>query len=356
MIEIVSPEDGAAVREFAALPRRLYGGQAPRVSRSLADAIALFRHQTPFSDGRTFLVLIARDGRRTVARAVAVLDTRYNSKWKEALGHIIMFEALPGARKASRQLFNTAFQWLREQGAETVRTGYGPFEPGYLIDDYATYLPRMMRHTLPHYHSLLKDAGFETEKGAGEYIIAASDDVATRYRGYLRSVEQSGYDIVGLAELPAGQRVTDFTSAWNEAYETHWGLAPTTEQEFALLVGKAGERSTIELSVIAYREGRPVGVALAREAERFPWSWSWWLAGQNAVAQLGCLSVGAAPTERGRGLALGLASHVYLHLLSRGQTRLGYGLVADDNWPSRRVAEKLGAFVCANYLTYRRSL
>jgi hypothetical protein len=30
--------------------------------------------------------------------------------------------------------------------------------------------------------------------------------------------------------------------------------------------------------------------------------------------------------------------------------------VLDDNWPSRRTAEKLGASVCANYLVYRRDL
>jgi hypothetical protein len=28
--------------------------------------------------------------------------------------------------------------------------------------------------------------------------------------------------------------------------------------------------------------------------------------------------------------------------------------VVDDNWPSRRTAEKLGARVCSNYLVYRR--
>jgi hypothetical protein len=30
-------------------------------------------------------------------------------------------------------------------------------------------------------------------------------------------------------------------------------------------------------------------------------------------------------------------------------------MVLDDNWPSRRTGEKLGAQVCANYLVYRRN-
>ena len=38
-----------------------------------------------------------------------------------------------------------------------------------------------------------------------------------------------------------------------------------------------------------------------------------------------------------------------------GATHLSYTLVLDDNWPSRRTAEKLGAHVCANYMVYRRN-
>jgi hypothetical protein len=33
---------------------------------------------------------------------------------------------------------------------------------------------------------------------------------------------------------------------------------------------------------------------------------------------------------------------------------VSYTLVVDDNWPSRRTAEKLGANVCANFVVYRR--
>ena len=32
----------------------------------------------------------------------------------------------------------------------------------------------------------------------------------------------------------------------------------------------------------------------------------------------------------------------------------GYTLVLDDNWPSRRTAQALGARVTSNFVTYRR--
>jgi hypothetical protein len=59
---------------------------------------------------------------------------------------------------------------------------------------------------------------------------------------------------------------------------------------------------------------------------------------------------------RGRGVNLAMAAYSYLHLIKNGSKYLSYTLVLDDNWPSRRTAEKLGAKICANYITYRRDL
>ena len=53
---------------------------------------------------------------------------------------------------------------------------------------------------------------------------------------------------------------------------------------------------------------------------------------------------------------LAMASYAYLELIKQGAKYLSYTLVLDDNWPSRRTAEKLGAKVCASYVTYRRKL
>jgi hypothetical protein len=50
-----------------------------------------------------------------------------------------------------------------------------------------------------------------------------------------------------------------------------------------------------------------------------------------------------------------MAAYGYLELVRRGAQYLSYTLVYDDNWPSRRTAEKLGAFVWANYMVYRRN-
>jgi hypothetical protein len=55
-----------------------------------------------------------------------------------------------------------------------------------------------------------------------------------------------------------------------------------------------------------------------------------------------------------QGVSLAMAAYAYLELVRRG-AKLSNTLVLNDNWPSRRTAEKLGAFVCANYIVYRRN-
>jgi len=356
-IAVVQPDDRDAIADFVRFRREVYRRSGLRLTDSVPETAAFFQHRTPFADGREFHLLVAREGGRVVARVVALLDERYNRHWGEQLGHLFMFEALPDARAATGALIETACGWLRERGANAVRAGFGPFEPGFVVDDYDTYLPRMTRHALPCYHGFLKDAGFETEKGAGEYIMAVNGEIVRRYRGFLESVKQAGYDIVPVSGIEPGKRAHDFAGAWNESYATHWGLAPVTEREFGIMFDAPTERRTRELSAIVYRGERPVGVALVRAGgspRRFFRSFR--RSASREMKELSSFAVGVTPCERGRNLSVALGAHAYLQFIADGARYLSYGLVVDDNWSSRRAAQKLGGYVCANYLTYRRSL
>jgi hypothetical protein len=71
--------------------------------------------------------------------------------------------------------------------------------------------------------------------------------------------------------------------------------------------------------------------------------------------KLNILGIGVRSAQRGKGVNLAMASYAFLELIRRGATWLSYTMVLDDNWPSRRTGEKLGARVCANYLVYRRN-
>ncbi|MGH9205378.1 MAG: GNAT family N-acetyltransferase, partial [Acidimicrobiales bacterium] len=166
---------------------------------------------------------------------------------------------------------------------------------------------------------------------------------------------RAGFEIVSMAKVPEAQRLTDFTLTWEEAFSEHWGNTPTSQAEFEEIFESAGPMGMYDASVLAYTGDEPVGVVWAMPDASMLAT----LAPGRQLApseRVNFLGIGVLSQARGQGVNLALAAHCYLYLVGQGATHLSYTMVLDDNWPSRRTAEKLGAEVCANYVVYRRSL
>jgi hypothetical protein len=285
---------------------------------------------------------------------VAAIDERYQRHWNERLGHVLLFEALPGTHDAVRLLMDAACEWLREQGAEAARCGFGMLEFPFVIDDYESLPPVIVRHNPPYYHSLLKDAGFESEQGWVDYRIRVTPELTARWESALEAARRGGYRMVPVKELPIERRAGVATALWNDAFRKHWGLTPFSEGEMDLLFTAFESDGATETSVIAHRGDEPVGVLLVVPGT----PGLALLAPGRTLADteaLNFLGIGVRDSDRGRGVNLAMASYAYLELVRRGARHVSYTMVLDDNWPSRRTGEKLGAAVCANYIVYRRN-
>jgi hypothetical protein len=355
MTVIEAPEGEEALTEFILFRDRVYEDRGARWPTLTPLELPTLMGESPFAEGRTFRPLVARDGGEIVARGAALVDQRYLDRWDDAVGHLVMFEALPGAGDATKQLMDRACDWLRGQGMRAARAGFGGgSDLPFVIDDYETLPPMLVRHNPAYYHSLLKDAGFESEQGWVDYRIEVTPELVARWTSALESARRAGFDIVPLRDVPEAGRAAVFTHVWNEAFQSHWGISVFTEDEVALLQSFLGPMGMFDLSVIAYHGDEPVGVL-------------WVTPDSTAVATLApgrelrpeervnFLGIGVLEQARGRGVNLAMAAYSYLELVQAGATHLSYTLVLDDNWPSRRTAEKLGAHVCANYMVYRRN-
>jgi hypothetical protein len=242
---------------------------------------------------------------------------------------------------------------LRSRGCAVVRAGFGPLEPGFLIDNYEILNPRMLRHTAPWYHSFLKQAGFEAEKGGAEYILPVTPESGAFFKTQRDLATARGYRIAPLASLPAAQGVNDTLNTWNATFSGHWGLAPLTHREVEMLLGHT-PAGILELSALLYSAAdEPVGIVLAGCDSANGRSV---LPSRYSVLAANTFAVGVSEAHRGQGLATAMASHTYLGLIARGARVLSYGLVLDDNIASRKSAGKLGGRVLSNYMTYRAAL
>jgi hypothetical protein len=316
--------------------------------------LPLLKGDGPAAIGRQTLPLVARIRGSAVARAVAVVDQRYIDHWGEPLGHIVMFEALPDTTEAVRALVNEACSWLRGHGLEAVRTGMGPsFDMPYLLGPYDALPPISTRQNPPYYHSLLKEARFEAEKGWVDYKIEVTAERIHSWEHMLGSAESVGLSVRTLSELDDTTRVSQFAHVWEEAFTRHWGMSPQSEDEWVELFGSLGPTGGYDVSVLAFEADDPVGAVLGIP----DLSMMATLADGHELRpdeRLNLLGIGVREIARGRGVNLAMAARSYLELAKRGHTHVSYTMVLDDNWPSRRTAEKLGGRICANYLVYRR--
>jgi GNAT superfamily N-acetyltransferase len=354
-MKVEFPEGKDALSEFVLFRDRVYENRSIRWPANLANGLALLMHETASGEDRTFRPIVVRDGANIAARAVAVLDARYNRHWNERLGHVISFEAMPDTREAVRMLMDAACEWLKHQGAEAARAGcLGATDMPFVVDDYESLPPMLLRHNPAYYHRLLKDAGFETERGWVDYKMPVTPELTARYESALEAARRGGFEIVPVGQVPEKRRISEYTNTFNDTFRLHWGYRPTSDAESAQTFSNLVRLGVNDLSVLAYHGSDPAGfVFLIAEATK----------GAVAISprtvqeseRLNVLGIGVRDAYRGRGLNLAMASYSYLELIRRGATWLSYTLVLDDNWPSRRTGEKLGGECCANYLTYRRN-
>jgi GNAT superfamily N-acetyltransferase len=353
-ITIDTPQGNQALKEFVLFYDQVYEYRDARWTAPLELQLPILEGKGPFAPGRSMRPFLARSERKILARAVAVIDEHYIRHWRERLGHVVMFEARPEAREATRRLMDAACAWLREQGMVAARAGFGLFDFPFVIDDYRSLPPNLARHNPDYYHRFLKEAGFESEKGWVDYKIEVTPELVSRWRDLLDQARQRGYEIVPLKNVSESRRLSDFTDTWRDTFKAHWGFTALTQDEMSLLFDAFKPAGLFDTSVIAYEDGAPVGMLFVVPETTASATLNPGRVLSDAE-KLNILGIGVREGARGQGVNLAMASYAYLELVQRGAKYLSYTLVLDDNWPSRRTAEKLGAFVCANYMVYRRN-
>ena len=348
-VEQAQGED--ALAEFVALHDRVYASRAAHWPASPLH-LPMLLGQTPLTKERELMPFVARQGGEVVARACAAVDHPYLRHWNDGVGHILMFEALPAAREGARAVLDAACAWLAERGMRAVRNGFGLLDMPYNTDAYEALPPGTMRQNPPEYHTLIKQAGFETEQGYVDYALEVTPALVERWQGALEAARRQGFEIVPLRDFPEAQRAETLSSLWNETFASHFGWTPLAPEVTALFLY---DGSALDTSVFALADGEPLGFCFVPPDDPTHAR----LAPGRALRpseKLNMLAIGVRPAGRGRGLNYAMAGYAYLELARRGWTHLSYTLVLDDNWPSRRTGEGLGAQLCANYVAYRREL
>jgi GNAT superfamily N-acetyltransferase len=318
----------------------------------------------PHSQVQAFWV---EEGDCVLATVAAVTDEVYNRHWNERMGHLFFFEALSDQDEAVEALMRAACDWLRTRGCQAARLSFmAGWQMPLTIDAYDAVPTIFHTYNPPYYHSYIKNAGFVTEKGVVQYQIQFTPELAQRYREMVERATSSGVSFRSFDFSRLEQETQNFTDIFNETFSSHWGFMPVPNEVMRGLTVELKDFLVADFMVFAEADGQTVGAVYSLPdlnqafqpmrgkalEEHFPEFQRYLQEVDHGVL----LVIGVKEAYRGRGINLAIAARSYLAMIERGYKTGSYTVVMDDNWPSRRTAEKLGARVTRNFDVYRKEL
>ncbi len=309
---------------------------------------------------------VEQDG-RILATVTAVNAEAYDRRWNERMGHLLFFEALADQDLAVNSLMNSACEWLQAQGCTAARMSILPgLTLPHTIDAYDAVPTIFHTHNPSYYHSYIKNSRFTTERGVVQYQMEFTPELADRYREMIERAIDSGVSLRSWDFDRLEEETEILTALGNDTFSKHFGFMPLPIEVYRALTHGMKDFLVDEFMVFAEVDGQTVGFvyslpdlnqalqamrgkAIEENIEEF----------QRHLAAIDhgvLLVIGVNEDHRGRGINLALAAKSYLAMLDRGYKTGSYTVVMDDNWPSRRTAEKLGGRVTRNFNVYRKEL
>lgn len=358
-VEQVSTREG--FERFARLPYEVYAGRDawwPPDEQNEVDLLAGRALITAHLDLRPLCAW--RDG-KLVARVSAVINHRYNEHWREKLGQLIHFEALANEDQAVAALLDEALNWLAQRGMTAARSGFAAFlDYPYAIDGYGELASFLLRGNPECYHRYFKNSRFFTEKGQVDYTANLTPELLGRYGAMEDAARRAGVVLKSWREYGFLAAIDAWTDVINSAFDRHWGWNPITREEVRPMLLPMQATLVADLSIIAELDSAAVGAVFSVPdltgllAQTRP---GVKLRPERGGGTRGALiNVGVIERARARGIAAAMAARSFLTMARNRMKFAGYTLVLDDNWPSRRTAESLGAQVTGNFVTYGREL
>jgi ribosomal protein S18 acetylase RimI-like enzyme len=307
------------------------------------------------------------DSDRILGTVTAVVDDKYNARWSERTGHLIYFEALPESDAAVDLLFAESCNWLRAQGCNRARASmFLGWQLPWTIDAYDEVPSIFHTYNPPYYHGYTKSAGFFTEKGVVQYQVEFNDELNERYRKMISDATRAGVTLRSWDFDRIEDENELFAELWNETFENHWGSSYLPASLMGGLTVGLKDLLVPDFCAFAELNGRTAGTVFSLpDLNQALHS----LRGRPQAeieAGLGealgridhgvLLVIGVREEYRGKGINLAMAAKSYLAMIERGYRKASYTVVLDDNWPSRRTAEKLGCRVTRNFNVYAKLL
>ncbi len=297
---------------------------------------------------------IVRVDGKIVGTASAFMDRRFINFWKQDVGFIGYFEALPNHDKAVSSLFETAIEYLESQGANEVWAPINvPFlfyGGGILTKGHKVTTSFLQPYNPDYYLNYFEAAGFRSLKRLPHFSIDLGSQ--EQIRRISEIVGRSGIRIRELDWSRFEQELSVVQRLLNESFPKLWKYVPFEYAEFVEFARGFKDILIRGLWLVAEIGGEAVGFVGA-----FPQCGSIFrlASGELEGVDLRLISdeldridegaivlLGVQDKQRGRGIGLQLIAHLCTTMIKKGYKRTTCTWEISDEESAQQIVKNIG--------------
>ncbi|NOZ35784.1 MAG: hypothetical protein GXO80_10860 [Chlorobi bacterium] len=259
--------DTAFIKKFHKVPRILYKNDTNWIPHLENDIEKKFHKKTnKLYDGSNAKRWILTDDKgKLIGRIAAWKHPKYFKKFQQPTGGIGFFECINN-QEAAELLFDTAKEWLEQQGAEAMDgpINFGEKDQfwGLLIKNFTDPNTYGMNYNPKYYVRLFKNYGFEIYYNQLMYHRLMSDSVQEIFAKKANILKQdSKFECRNIRGLKLEQVAEFFTEVYNDG----WGHTRKNFKKLELhaaIKTMKSIKSVIDpdIFIFAFYDDRPIGM------------------------------------------------------------------------------------------------
>jgi ribosomal protein S18 acetylase RimI-like enzyme len=359
------------LRRFIRFPYTLYRGDPNWVPWLKSEQKALFNPRKNAMLGHCeYALFLLCDDNKVIGRIAAFYDKQAISYWNEPIGLFGSYECINDTC-ASRMLLQTASDWLRAQGMQTMR---GPWsfssqEWGIVVEGFSPPPVILAPYNPPWYATQFADFGL---KKAKDLLVFYGDTregyaIPERFSTFSEMIRQKhGVTVRILDRERLAYDVQCLVRLTNQAIADNWGYYPVGEEEAQEIARSLKRIVDPEMVFIAENEqAEAVGFAMSLpdinqllknlNGRLLPLGWFHLLTGMKRITQYRMWGLGIVPSYQGKAIDVLLYLATYEALKKRG-ARLEIKYVLEDNYLILNAIIRLKVKPLRRYRVYERDI
>jgi hypothetical protein len=262
-MEVIEVTGKKMAEEFHNVPGKIYKNDPNYIPflRPMIENIFNPLKNSKFKNGDARRWVL-RSGNGHTGRIAAFFDTGYSSGYEQPTGCIGFFECTDN-REAAFMLFDTAREWLKENGMEAmdgpVNFGENFFFWGLLAEGFKP-MTFGMQYNKPYYRKLFEEYGFRTYYEQYSYSMdISSPDLPDRFWKIAAWVaKKPGYTYEHFSFKNRHKYIRDFVKIYELAWSGHSNYKPANVEELEEMIGQARIILEEEFIWFVYYKGNPI--------------------------------------------------------------------------------------------------